>query len=54
MEADGDRLRNFSLVSLTSKGVSEISLVWLGQDFTVASKQTLYRDSQLTAQPTCG
>ena len=54
MEEDGDRLRNFSLVSLTSKGVSEISLVWLGQDFTVASKQTLYRDSQLTAQPTCG
>ena len=42
-EIEGDRLRNFSLVSLESGVVTEISLLWLGQDFSIASEQILYR-----------
>ena len=43
VEIDGERLRNFSLVSLEASMVSEASLVWLGKDYTVASEQVLYR-----------
>lgn len=44
---EGDRCRNFSLVYLQSGVVSEISLIWMGQDFTVVSEQILYQPSQV-------
>ena len=39
VENGGDRLRNFSIVSLQAGVVSQISLVWVNQDFKVASEQ---------------
>lgn len=51
IQTETDRRRNFSLVSLQGGVVSQVSLVWVGQDFTVASEQTLYRHSEATVQP---
>ncbi len=45
---DRDRLRNFSLVSLQAGAVTEASLVWVNQAFTVVSETVLYRP---VAQP---
>ncbi|HBE21412.1 MAG TPA: TIGR04168 family protein [Cyanobacteria bacterium UBA11159] len=42
IETQTDRLRNFSLVSLENDIVSEISLVWVGQDYAVVSEDILY------------
>lgn len=47
----GDRRRNFSIVSLQAGIVSQISLVWVGKDFTVASEQILYQQSNPVVQP---
>ena len=64
IEQNGERLRNFSLVTLEN-GVSQssagkgsggcfepaqVSLVWVAQDYTLASEQILYR-RQTVAQP---
>jgi uncharacterized protein (TIGR04168 family) len=46
-----DRRRNFSIVSLQAGVVSQISLVWVGKDFTVASEQILYQQSNPVVQP---
>lgn len=43
---ESDRQRNFSLVFLQDGVVSQISLVWVGCDFTVASEQILYRPTE--------
>ena len=43
IQTESDRLRNFSLVSLQAGVVSQVSLVWVGKDYTVASEQLLYR-----------
>jgi uncharacterized protein (TIGR04168 family) len=43
IQTETNRLRNFSLVSLESGIVSQISLVWLGKDAIIASEQVLYR-----------
>ena len=43
IQTESDRLRNFSLVSLQAGVVAEVSLVWVGKDYTVASEQLLYR-----------
>lgn len=43
MEQQGDRLRNFSLVSLQSGTVSQVSLTWLNQNFNIHSEQILYQ-----------
>ncbi|MGK7876096.1 MAG: TIGR04168 family protein [Xenococcaceae cyanobacterium] len=51
IEKEGERMRNFSLVSLQNGVVSEISLVWVGQDFTVASEEILYCHPESVAQP---
>lgn len=48
---NSDRLRNFSLVSLRGGIVSQISLVWVGKDFTIASEQILYSGSSAIVQP---
>jgi uncharacterized protein (TIGR04168 family) len=37
-----NRLRNFSLVQMQAGIVSQISLVWVGQDFSITSEQILY------------
>jgi len=39
----GDRiLRNFSIVSLENGAVSQISIIWVGQDFNVVSEEIFY------------
>jgi uncharacterized protein (TIGR04168 family) len=43
IQKGSDRRRNFSLVSLQAGVVSQVSLVWVGKDFTVASEQILYQ-----------
>lgn len=43
VEQGGDRLRNFSLVTLQSGVVSQINLTWLNQDFDVHSEQILHQ-----------
>lgn len=45
-----DRCRNFSLVSLQGGVVSQVSLVWVGKDFTVASEQIFYQQPSQVVQ----
>jgi uncharacterized protein (TIGR04168 family) len=45
------RQRNFSLVTLQAGVVSKVSLVWVGEDFAVASEQILYQRSEPVMQP---
>lgn len=47
------RLRNFSVVLLEGGIVSEVSLVWVGDDFTVALEQILYRRIDPMVQVVC-
>lgn len=51
MQEESDRLRNFSIVSLQAGVVSEISLVWVGKDYAVASKEVLYRHTESVIKP---
>jgi uncharacterized protein (TIGR04168 family) len=51
IQTDTDRLRNFSLVSLQAGVVSQISLVWVGKDYTVVSEEILYRRTEPVVQP---
>ena len=46
IQTESDRLRNFSLVSLDAGVVSQVSLVWVGKNYTVVSEQLLYRRSE--------
>lgn len=46
IDRDRDRLRNFSIVLLESGVVSEVSLVWVGDDFAVVLEQVLYRRAE--------
>ncbi|NJK50120.1 TIGR04168 family protein [Candidatus Gracilibacteria bacterium] len=39
---DKERLRNFSVVSLRNGAVEQISLIWVGKDFSVVSDRLLY------------
>ncbi len=45
-----DRHRNFSIVSLQAGIVSQISLVWVNKEFTVASEQILYQQPSQVVQ----
>jgi uncharacterized protein (TIGR04168 family) len=45
-----DRRRNFSIVSLKAGVVSQISLIWVGKDFSVASEQILYQQPSQVVQ----
>src|SRR6476469_2297215 len=47
---EGDRLRNFSLVSLQAGVVEQASLVWVNQAFKVVSEQLLYRKTNAVAE----
>ncbi|MBV9386221.1 MAG: TIGR04168 family protein [Chroococcidiopsidaceae cyanobacterium CP_BM_ER_R8_30] len=51
VQTGSDHRRNFSIVSLQAGGVSQISLVWVGKDFTVASEQILYQQPSQVVQP---
>jgi uncharacterized protein (TIGR04168 family) len=52
VQTKSDRLRNFSLVSLDAGVVSQISLVWVGKDYTVVSEQLLYQHPEaVVVQP---
>jgi uncharacterized protein (TIGR04168 family) len=52
IQTETNRLRNFSLVSLEGDGVSQISLVWVGQDYSVVSEQVFYqRPESVEVQP---
>jgi uncharacterized protein (TIGR04168 family) len=42
VENGSEKLRNFSIVSLEAGVVSQVSLVWVGDDFQVASEEILY------------
>lgn len=52
IQTQSDRLRNFSLVSLEAGVVCQISLVWVGKDYTVVSEKLLYqRPEPVVVQP---
>ena len=42
IQTGSNRIRNFSLVSLEAGVVSQASLVWVGQDYTIVSERLLY------------
>ncbi|MGQ4646648.1 TIGR04168 family protein [Lyngbya aestuarii] len=46
IQTETDRVRNFSLVSLEGSVVKQISLVWVGKDYTVVSEELLYQDTE--------
>jgi uncharacterized protein (TIGR04168 family) len=48
IEQNGDRLRNFSIVTLENGIVTEASLIWLNQDFETVSEESLYRVKDVT------
>ncbi|MBR8827185.1 MAG: TIGR04168 family protein [Gomphosphaeria aponina SAG 52.96 = DSM 107014] len=43
LEENGEKLRNFSLISLEKGIVTSISLVWLGEDVRMKSEKILYQ-----------
>lgn len=49
-ETPQGKQRNFSLVTLDSEQVSEVSLVWVGEDFQVVETELLYSSTALLAQ----
>lgn len=51
IHTETNKLRNFSLVSLESGVVSQISLVWVGKDYDITSEQLLYRRSSQIIEP---
>lgn len=53
IQTETNKLRNFSLVSLESGVVSQISLVWVGKDYDIASEQLLYRRTPIIIEPVC-
>lgn len=49
VERECSKLRNFSIVLLENGAVSEVSLVWVGEDFAVEREQILYRRTESAA-----
>jgi uncharacterized protein (TIGR04168 family) len=47
---NSDKLRNFSIVTLEAGVVSQVSLLWVGKDFTVASEEILYEQPNQVVQ----
>ena len=43
IETATDKIRNFSLVTMISGVVSEISLTWLNDEFAIAAEEIIYR-----------
>ncbi|MUL39324.1 TIGR04168 family protein [Gloeocapsopsis dulcis] len=46
-----DRQRNFSLVYLQGTTVTQVSLVWINQNYKIASEQVLYQKNSSLMQP---
>ncbi|PSB23536.1 TIGR04168 family protein [filamentous cyanobacterium Phorm 46] len=46
VERECSKLRNFSIVLLENGIVSEVSLIWVGDDFAVEREQILYRRAE--------
>lgn len=42
IELEGERQRSFSLVTLQNGNISQISLIWLGQNYRLVSEQILH------------
>lgn len=51
VQTENDRRRNFSIVSLSNGVVSEITLVWVSQDFSIASEEVLFQSSSTVGMP---
>ncbi|MDJ0844037.1 TIGR04168 family protein [Crocosphaera sp.] len=49
VEKEGQKLRNFSLVSLENDQVSQISLVWVDHQGAIASRDSLYKKPILSS-----
>ncbi|NET90869.1 MAG: TIGR04168 family protein [Kamptonema sp. SIO1D9] len=45
---EDEKLRNFSIVSLSNRVVTEISLIWLKSDFSIVSKEILYQIQEVS------
>ena len=43
IDRDGERLRNFSLITLEQSQVAKASLVWVNRQFAIASEEILYQ-----------
>ena len=39
---DGEKQRSFAIVTLEARQVTEVALIWVGEDFRVTSEQVLY------------
>ncbi|MGL5080195.1 MAG: TIGR04168 family protein [Microcoleaceae cyanobacterium] len=51
MEVQQKKHRNFSLVLLEAGTVTQASLVWVGEDFQIASEEVLYHRPELAKEP---
>lgn len=47
IKTGSSRLRNFSLVTLQGSSVSDVSLIWVGDDYTISSQQSLYQPTSV-------
>ncbi|MBD2777667.1 TIGR04168 family protein [Iningainema tapete] len=50
VDQGGDKQRNFSIVLLQNGIVSQVSLIWVGNDFAIASEEILYKQSNQVVQ----
>lgn len=50
VDQEGEKQRNFSIVLLEDGIVSQVSLIWVGKDFTVASEEILYQTQSQVVQ----
>lgn len=47
VKVDGEKIRNFSLVSLENNQVKDISLIWVNQKYQVISENKIYEELKL-------
>jgi uncharacterized protein (TIGR04168 family) len=47
VDIEGDRCRNFSLITLRNGRVAQASLVWVGEDFQIVSEEILHQNQNL-------
>ncbi len=50
VESDGQKLRNFSIVLLEDGVVSQVSCIWVGNNFEVAFEEILFERSPCVVQ----
>ena len=51
VDSEGQKKRNFSIVSMEAGVVSEVALVWIGHNLTVISKKILYNQAKSVFEP---